>query len=82
MPEDAVPAACGWADCHCCGRSYPAVNMVRFHAHPDDALCVTCVAWLSERSRPIVRRLYPVWQLPARVRAARTRRCIPTDQPA
>jgi hypothetical protein len=65
-----VPPDVGeWDSCYCCGRSYPAINMVRFHRHPGDALCVGCVTWLHGRSRPIIRRLYPIWQLPAFVRA-------------
>jgi hypothetical protein len=43
--------------------------MVRLHNHPDEALCVGCVAWLYDRSRPIARKLYPIWHLPARIRA-------------
>jgi hypothetical protein len=58
-----------WACCYCCGRSYPTTNMLRFRRHPSDALCVGCVAWLHDCSRPIIRRLYPIWQLPAFVRA-------------
>lgn len=42
--------------------------MVRFYRHPGDAVCVTCVAWLHNRSRPIVRRLNPILHLPARIR--------------
>jgi hypothetical protein len=57
-----------WTSCFCCGRSYPTINMVRFQRHADEALCVGCVAWLHNRSRPIVRKLYPIWQLPARIR--------------
>ncbi len=66
---DAVPETGGWACCYCCGHSYLATNMVRFHRHPGDALCVSCVAWLHDCSRPIVRKLYPIWRLPAFVRA-------------
>jgi hypothetical protein len=58
-----------WGACYCCGRSYLTTNMVRFHRHPDDALCVGCVSWLHDCSRPIIRKLYPIWQLPAFVRA-------------
>jgi hypothetical protein len=61
-----------WAPCHCCGRSYLTANMVRFQRHPDDAVCINCVSWLHDRSRPIVRKLYPTWQLPARLRALMT----------
>jgi hypothetical protein len=57
------------AGCYCCGRSYPVANMVRFHHHPEDALCVGCVPWLRDSSRPIIRKLQPSWQLPAFVRA-------------
>ena len=74
MREKFSADASHWIPCHCCGRSYPTENMVRFQRHPGDAVCVACVAWLGACSRPIVRRLYPLWQLPARVRAARTRR--------
>ncbi len=49
------------------------MNVVRFYDHPDDALCVICVEWLHGRSRPIVRRLYPMWQVPARIRVRRRR---------
>jgi hypothetical protein len=60
------PSAC--ADCHCCGRSFPVENMVAFHHNPGDHVCVTCIDWLDARSRPIARRLWPIWQLPARLR--------------
>lgn len=65
----ALPGVGEWASCYCCGRSYPATNMVRFHRHPDDALCVGCVAWLHDCSRPIIRKLRPIWHLPEFVRA-------------
>ena len=60
-----------WAPCHCCGLHYLASNMVRFECHPDDAVCVACVSWLYDRSRPIVRKLYPLWRLPGRIRTWR-----------
>lgn len=63
-----APSPSAWADCHCCGRTYPAQNVVRFYRHPEDAICVTCIDWLYARGRPIARRLWPVWQLPARIR--------------
>ena len=72
MTESALTGASDWASCHCCGKYYLAINMVRFEHHPDDALCVTCVAWLYDRSKPIFRKLYPIWELPARIRARRT----------
>ncbi len=72
MTENALSGGRDWVPCHCCGRHYLAVNMVRFHSHPDDAVCVGCVAWLSNRSRPIVRKLHPISQLSARIRAWRT----------
>jgi hypothetical protein len=71
LTESASPDASDWSPCHCCGRFYLTANMVRLHSHPDDALCVGCVAWLYDRSRPIVRKLYPIWRLPARIRAWR-----------
>lgn len=49
------------------------MNVVRFYDHPGDALCVICVEWLHSRSRPIVRRLYPIWQVPALIRVRRRR---------
>lgn len=69
---DKAPASDTWLACHCCAKSFPAENVVRFHNHPEDALCVSCVEWLHNRSRPIARRLSPLWpgwQLPARIRA-------------
>ena len=66
------PGAGEWVACHRCGRLFPAENVVRFCDHPGDALCVSCVEWLHARSRPIVRRLYPIWQLPAYIRARMT----------
>jgi len=63
---DKAPASCEWLLCHCCGRSFPAGNMVAFHRNPGDRVCVTCAAWLYDRSRPISRRLFPVWRLRAR----------------
>lgn len=77
---DKAPATRPWLPCHCCGRMFPAENLVNFHDHPDDALCVTCLEWLRSRARPIARRLYPMWQMPARIRAARTRRSLACDQ--
>jgi hypothetical protein len=68
----ALPDVGEWAPCYCCGRSYLAANMVRFYRHPDDAVCVDCAAWLHDRSRPIIRQLYPIWRLPAFVRARLT----------
>ena len=65
---DKAPSTDTWTECHCCGKWFPDINLVRFHSHPDDALCVTCVEWLRRRARPIARRLYPVWQVPARMR--------------
>jgi hypothetical protein len=64
-----VPGVGEWASCYCCGRFYPVTRMVRFYRHPDDALCVHCVAWLHDCSRPIIRGLRPIWQLPAFIRA-------------
>jgi hypothetical protein len=53
--------------------------MVRFEYHPADALCVACVSWLYDRSRPIVRRLYPFWRLPVRIRAWRANGSVVTE---
>jgi hypothetical protein len=74
LVADEIPAMTSagvgeWFPCHCCGRSYEARNMVRFDRHPEHGICVGCAEWLYNRSRPIVRRLHPIWQLPARVRA-------------
>ena len=79
LTDYAPVGASKWIACHCCGRLFPAENVLRFRDHPDDALCVCCVEWLHVRSRPIVRRLYPIWQLPARLRARTTPRS-PCDQ--
>jgi hypothetical protein len=68
VTESAAPSAGDWAPCRCCGRSYLTTTMVRFQRDPDEALCIGCVSWLHECSRPIARRLYPSWQLPACVR--------------
>ena len=69
LAEDAPNGVSEWAPCHCCGLYYMAANMVHLEYHPDDAICVGCVAWLYDCRRPIVRRLYPIWRLPARIRA-------------
>jgi hypothetical protein len=61
-------ATSDWILCHCCGKTFPAHNVVRFHCHPGDAICVQCAAWLYYRSRPIARRLNPTWHVPARMR--------------
>jgi hypothetical protein len=53
-----------WLACYCCGLSFVGSNMVAFHCHPDDRICVSCAAWLSSRSRPIARRIYPLWRMP------------------
>jgi hypothetical protein len=58
-----------WVACHCCGLSFPASRMVRFRNHPSDGLCVGCAEWLYACSRAIVRRAYPILQVPARIRA-------------
>ena len=79
MTESALPATSQWAPCHCCGLHYLAANMVRFECHPADALCVACVSWLYDNSRPIVRRLYPLWRLPVRIRAWRENRSVVTN---
>jgi hypothetical protein len=69
---ESVPRGIGeWVPCYCCGRSYLATNMVSFDCHPDDALCVGCVAWLYDRRRPILRKLNPIWKFPARIRVRR-----------
>jgi hypothetical protein len=78
MTENALTSARDWIPCHCCGRHYLVANMVRFELHPDDAVCIGCVAWLSHRSRPIVRKLHPIWHLSARIRAWRTPSSIAT----
>lgn len=70
---DDAPGAGEWLACHCCGRSYAVENLVRFHDHPDDAVCVRCVAWLYSCSRPIVRKADPILRIPARIRAWLTR---------
>lgn len=79
MTENALTAARDWVPCHCCGRHFPVTNMVRFELHPADAVCIGCVAWLHDRSRTIVRRLHPIWQLSARIRAWRAPSSIPTN---
>jgi hypothetical protein len=61
-----------WVPCFCCGRSFAAVNMVSFERHPDHSVCVACTEWLYTRSRPIARRLSPIWKLPARIRSRAT----------
>jgi hypothetical protein len=71
-----------WASCYCCGRSYLAAHMVHFHRHPDEALCVRCVDWLHDCSRPIIRRLRPIWQLPAFARTWLTSALPAADSPA
>jgi hypothetical protein len=71
LTENTLPGTSQWAPCHCCGLHYLAADMVRFEYHPDDALCVACVSWLYDCSRPIVRRLYPLWRLPGRIRSWR-----------
>jgi uncharacterized paraquat-inducible protein A len=63
-----VTIASHWVACHCCGKSFPAENLVNFADHPEDGICVVCVEWLHDRSRPIARRLNPIWQLHPRVR--------------
>jgi hypothetical protein len=77
MTDNPPDAAGGWAPCHCCGRSYPATGMVRFHHHPEHALCTNCAQWLSDRARPIARRNNPVWQFLDRIRFRLTRRPQP-----
>jgi hypothetical protein len=67
MTENAAPRVSDWLACHSCNRSYEAVNMMRFDYHPRDALCVPCAESLYNRSRPIHRRLHPIWPLPARI---------------
>jgi hypothetical protein len=79
MTENALSGARDWIPCHCCGRHYLVTNMVRFEHHPDDAVCIGCVAWLHNRSRPIIRKLHPIWQLSARIRAWRTASSIATN---
>jgi hypothetical protein len=68
LTDNATGVAGEWVACHCCGRSFPAANTIRFERHPDDAVCVGCAEWLYGHSRPIVRRLHPMWRLPARIR--------------
>jgi len=79
MTESTLSGMSEWAACHCCGLHYLAANMVSFEYHPDDALCVACVSWLYDRSRPIVRRLNPIWRLPVRIRAWRTPSSVGTS---
>src|SRR5215469_7920479 len=80
LTENAALADSEFVPCHCCGRSFPAPNMVRFDRHPGDAICVTCVAWLHDRSRPIARRLNPILPLAGRIRA-RSRLRESDDEP-
>jgi hypothetical protein len=61
-----------WLACRCCNRSYEALNMVRFDHRPGDAICTTCAEALYSRSRPIHRRLHPIWPLATRIRARLT----------
>jgi hypothetical protein len=72
MTENAPPDASDWLACRCCSRSYQAYNMVRFDRRPGDAICTTCAESLYTRSRPIHRRLHPIWPLTARIRARLT----------
>jgi hypothetical protein len=65
---DNTPGACDWIPCHCCGKTFPDENVVSLQSHPGDAICIDCAAWIYNQSRPIARRLSPVWQLPPRVR--------------
>jgi len=68
---DKAPATGTWLACHCCAKWFPAENVVHFHKHPEDALCVSCVEWLHGQSRSIARRLsplWPIWHLPGRIR--------------
>lgn len=71
-----------WAPCHCCGKSFPAANVVRFDKHPDDALCVGCAQWLNDRARPIARRNSPLWPRPARIYLRRGRGTTGSDSTA
>jgi len=64
-----APGASQWLACRCCGKSFPAQNLVSFSKHPGEAICVRCTEWLYGRSRPIARRLSPFWQMPPRIRA-------------
>lgn len=69
MTENAPPGVSDWLACRCCNRSYEALNMVRFEHRPWHAICTTCAESLYTRSRPIHRRLHPIWPLAARIRA-------------
>jgi hypothetical protein len=62
-------SASHWLACHCCGKSFPAENLVNFLDHPEDVICVGCVEWLRDRSKPIARRLNPLWQVHPRIRS-------------
>jgi hypothetical protein len=68
---DEALSAGAWLACHCCGKHFPAQNVIRFHDHPDDGLCLGCLEWLHNRGRHLARRLNPIWpgwQLPVRIR--------------
>jgi hypothetical protein len=79
MTENALPGVGDWAPCYCCRRSYLAANMVSLCHRSGDVLCVSCVAWLYDRSRPIVRKLHPIWEWPARIRLRRTPAPVTTN---
>ncbi len=72
MTDDTTGSTGEWIRCYCCARSFPVQNVVRFCDHPDDAVCVRCTEWLHAGSRPIARRLHPLWQLASRIRARKT----------
>lgn len=72
MTKTTPPDVSDWLACRCCNRSYPALNMIRFECSPGDAICVTCAESLYSQSRPIHRRLHPVWPLVTRIRARLT----------
>ena len=74
------PTTSTWLPCHCCGKSFPDENLVHFHEHPEDALCLGCLDWLHNRSRTIARRLNPILKLPARRWTPTTRRRPRRDQ--
>jgi hypothetical protein len=72
VTKTAPPDVSDWLACRCCNRSYQTLDMIRFDYRPGDAICVTCAESLYSQSRPIRRRLHPIWPLAARIRARLT----------
>lgn len=48
---DTSADASQWAQCHCCGRTYPVAKLATFHDHPGDHICATCIRWLYAQAR-------------------------------